>query len=59
LIQEAEREKFSTPQARDYKGATGANWNHETLPDQIGGPLNPMWVAWLMGFPIEWINCDV
>ena len=23
---------------------------------QIGGTLNPTWVEWLMGFPIEWTN---
>ncbi len=23
----------------------------------IGGTLNPMWVAWLMGYPPEWLSC--
>jgi hypothetical protein len=22
----------------------------------IGGPLNPRWIEWLMGWPIEWLN---
>tara|TARA_R110000868_G_scaffold290945_6_gene551193 strand:+ start:1526 stop:1858 length:333 start_codon:yes stop_codon:yes gene_type:complete len=25
--------------------------------DQIGGSLNPQWVSWLMGFPVDW--CDL
>jgi hypothetical protein len=52
--------KFATPCARDYRGAgrsrmerTGET-NGENLPQQIGGPLNPTWVEWLMGFPSEW-----
>jgi hypothetical protein len=24
---------------------------------QIGGQLNPQWVSWLMGFPVDW--CDL
>jgi DNA (cytosine-5)-methyltransferase 1 len=46
--------KFATPNARNWKGPTGPNWNHETLPDQLGGQLNPNWVDWLMGWPIGW-----
>jgi hypothetical protein len=23
-----------------------------------GGKLNPTWVEWLMGFPLEWINLN-
>jgi hypothetical protein len=26
----------------------------EPLPQQVGGPLNPDWVEWLMGWPIGW-----
>ena len=26
------------------------------LADQVGGQLNPMWVEWLMGFPIGWTD---
>jgi hypothetical protein len=25
---------------------------------EIGGSLNPMWVEWLMGFPLEWTVLD-
>ena len=24
---------------------------------RLGGSLNPMWVAWLMGYPIEYLSC--
>jgi hypothetical protein len=24
---------------------------------QVGGSLNPQWVSWLMGFPVDW--CDL
>jgi hypothetical protein len=23
----------------------------------VGGSLNPTWVEWLMGFPLEWTAC--
>jgi hypothetical protein len=23
-----------------------------------GGPLNPEWVEWLMGWPLGWTNCS-
>ena len=26
---------------------------------QVGGQLNPTWVEWLQGFPIEWTVLDV
>ncbi len=28
--------------------------NSRPLSEQIGGSLNPTWVEWLMGFPLEW-----
>jgi len=24
----------------------------------VGGPVNPTWAEWLMGFPIEWTDCE-
>jgi hypothetical protein len=24
----------------------------------LGGPLNPTWVEWLMGWPIEWTDLE-
>lgn len=60
---------FPTPTRRDYKG--GANWANRqrdgkprpvgdmTLPDVVeanGGSLNPVWVCWLMNFPLNWFQ---
>lgn len=28
------------------------------LSTATGGPLNPMWVEWLMGFPLGWTDCE-
>jgi DNA (cytosine-5)-methyltransferase 1 len=25
-------------------------------PTTVGGKLNPMWVKWLMGWPLEWTD---
>jgi len=24
----------------------------------VGGTLSPMWVEWLMGWPVGWTDCD-
>tara|TARA_R100000808_G_scaffold19628_2_gene42543 strand:+ start:2250 stop:2990 length:741 start_codon:yes stop_codon:yes gene_type:complete len=36
---------------------TGRWKKGEQLPDAVGGPLNPQWVEWLMGFPDGWTDC--
>lgn len=41
-------ERTTTPRAVDH-GTQMAN--------QVGGPLNPAFVAWLMGYPPEWLSC--
>ena len=28
------------------------------LADQVGSPLNPMWVEWLMGWPLGWTDLN-
>jgi len=59
--------KFPTPQSNDAKNAVV---RHRTKslqvmlggtiatdnPELIGGQLNPMWVEWLMGWPLEWTD---
>lgn len=53
---------FATPCARDYR--TGQRKRYENparannINDQIGGQLNPMWVEWLMGFPLGWTDLN-
>jgi hypothetical protein len=53
---------FATPTARDWKdnGKSPAELarNSETLASQAGGKLNPMWVEWLMAWPIGWTDLD-
>ena len=56
---------WPTPRASDWKGAINAqaakkvkergyspNLSEAVAEDQNGGRLNPMWVEWLMGWPI-------
>ena len=56
---------WSTPTARDWKGAEGRAYKGETqdLPSQTEGfakakvgKLNPRWVETLMGLPIGWVS---
>lgn len=51
---------FATPQTRDYRTGQISRWEDpnrtNNLNDQIGGQLNPMWVEWLMGFPLGWTD---
>ena len=59
-INQAVRDSFATPTARMWKdnGTSPAelNRNSETLAVQAGGNLNPMWVEWLMGWPLGWTD---
>jgi hypothetical protein len=46
---------WPTPTAHNAKeGAYPSEYNRNTptLAAQAGGALNPMWVEWLMGFPL-------
>ena len=68
LVGELMRERYATPQARDYRTGQAKRWKNSersrNLNDQIAagenrmevgsGQLNPAWVEWLMGFPIGW-----
>ncbi len=47
---------WATPAARDWRSGKGWQENGHTpqLCEQIGGQMNPTWVEWLQGFPLEW-----
>ena len=50
---------WPTPTAWDYKSGTGAQdrlGHSPPLSNVIGGTLNPTWVEWLMGWPLEWTD---
>lgn len=53
--------KWRTPRARDGMGRGPSDpkkllqqGHSVSLHDQVGGQLNPTWVEWLMGYPLEW-----
>jgi len=51
--------KFPTPTCHNSKeGAFPAEYNRNTpsLATHAGGKLNPTWVEWLMGWPLEWTD---
>ena len=53
------RSLLPTPTTQDASNNGGASqYNRNSLPlnAEIGGALNPMWVEWLMGFPIGWTD---
>ena len=59
--------KFPTPAAQDAKNSTLpiSQKNRDSIPghllragEQPGGQLNPMWVEWLMGWPIGWSDLE-
>jgi hypothetical protein len=46
---------FKTPTSAPFShGGSGGELHKQVAPS--GGPLNPQWVAWLMGFPIDWTS---
>ena len=51
---------WPTPLARDWRSGSAtqrAKRRSCQLPDRLGGPLNPDWIEWLMGFPPGWTAC--
>ena len=58
-INQAVRDKFPTPTSHNSKeGAYPAEYTRKTptLATHAGGKLNPMWVEWLMGWPLGWTD---
>ncbi len=53
---------WATPTARDWRSGRVSqatmDRNSRPLSEQVGGMLNPPWVEWLMGWPIEWTGCE-
>lgn len=49
---------WPTPTATCWKNRETSNQKAE-LQKTIRGPLNPLWVEWLMGFPAGWTDLDV
>ena len=42
--------------AKEQNSPSEANRKTPTLAHQAGGKLNPMWVEWLMGWPLGWTD---
>ena len=58
-INQAVRDRFPTPTAHNAKECASPseyNRNEPTLATHAGGKLNPMWVEWLMGWPLGWTD---
>ena len=50
---------WPTPTAQDAKNNGAASQmvrNTKPLNAEVGGALNPMWVEWLMGWPLGWTD---
>lgn len=58
-VQIVERRIFPAPTVQDAKNNGAPSQmerNTKPLNAEIGGALNPNWVEWLMGWPIEWTD---
>lgn len=58
-INQAVRDRFPTPTAHNSKECNSPSEqsrNTPTLATHAGGKLNPMWVEWLMGWPLAWTD---
>jgi hypothetical protein len=59
-LNDAVKWNCATPTARDWRSGKASEATHaknsRPLSEQIGGSLNPMWVEWLMGWPLGWTD---
>jgi hypothetical protein len=50
--------RLATPTSRDWRSGKASPEtmarNARPLSEQVGGQLNPTWVCWLMGWPLDW-----
>src|SRR4030095_1193067 len=56
----ARQNLWPTPTAQDASNNAGSSqFGPGSLPlnAAIGGALNPTWIEWLMGYPLEWTVC--
>jgi hypothetical protein len=54
------KQTWATPTKADAQGGPGRSDKRtggDNLRTQAGGQLNPMWVEWLMGWPLGWTDC--
>ena len=59
-IKEIDGSYLPTPDASMRGARKNQNGHQVTLQDVIGsGKLNPQWVAWLMGYPIDWTDLEL
>jgi hypothetical protein len=42
--------------AKETNAPSEANRNEPSMASRVGGQLNPMWVEWLMGWPLGWTD---
>ena len=52
-------QKWPTPtahMAKETNAPSEALRNEPSLSSRVGGTLNPMWVEWLMGWPLGWTD---
>jgi hypothetical protein len=57
----ARMNKWPTPTAhlaKETNAPSEHTRNTPTLTAQVGGKLNPQWVAWLMGWPVGWTDLE-
>ena len=53
------KETWPTPTAhlaKETNAPSEANRNEPSMASRVGGKLNPMWVEWLMGWPLGWTD---
>ena len=48
----------TTQDAKNNGSASQMERNSLPLNAEVGGPLNPPFVEWLMGYPIGWTDCE-